>query len=47
MIQQLEEIDPENEAQQAQETLAELEIQTPQLVHALTASLKLLRDAAH
>ena len=45
MAQQLEAMDPGNEAQQARETLAELEIQAPQLVHALTASLKLLRYA--
>lgn len=47
IAQKLEEMDPEDEAQQARKTLAELEVQATQLVRILTASLKLLRNANH
>ena len=47
IAQQLKGMDPEVEAQQARETLAELEVQTTQLVRTLTAFLKLTRNADH
>ena len=45
IAQQLEEVDPVGEAQQAREALANLEVRVEQLARALTASLELDKDA--